>query len=351
MRVAVLLRHKELPIRRTGCCCSLCELMVPVVLVGLLIIGNVYAGEEVGREVSYAPANRLTALQTINPLNFLDGIISGGVLGPGPSGGGGGGSSSNATSNDAGPNSTSSVFATPEKGGMVLPLELWMLYNHIYNDALGGLGAELGALNLGNVLPSDAVAVVPANNSRVRALINDTFAPYRVLASSFGALLSVAQTIAAGEPLLPPFNASDLESFDTSSLGPWEGLSGLLSGLETGSGTEELGEAGAVGAALSGLLAQLQQLVPSDELGLSPDELLSRGLVSAGANPTLSLLSKLGAPTLSEVYFETEEELDRRVELGDSVWAAIVFEEVPEEGAVDQSWRYAPYLLVVSMAV
>ena len=78
MRVAVLLRHKELPIRRTGCCCSLCELMVPVVLVGLLIIGNVYAGEEVGREVSYAPANRLTALQTINPLNFLDGIISGG---------------------------------------------------------------------------------------------------------------------------------------------------------------------------------------------------------------------------------------------------------------------------------
>ena len=34
---------------------------------------------------------------------------------------------------------------------MVLPLELWLLYNALYNDALGGLGAELGALNLGNV--------------------------------------------------------------------------------------------------------------------------------------------------------------------------------------------------------
>ena len=51
---------------------------VPVVLVGLLILGNSYAGESVGYPESYAPANRLTALQTINPLNFLDGIISGG---------------------------------------------------------------------------------------------------------------------------------------------------------------------------------------------------------------------------------------------------------------------------------
>ena len=50
-----------------------------MVLVGLLILGNSYAGESVGYPESYAPANRLTALQTINPLNFLDGIISGGV--------------------------------------------------------------------------------------------------------------------------------------------------------------------------------------------------------------------------------------------------------------------------------
>ena len=135
MRLVVLLRHKELPIRRTGITGALCELavplcadtcrlhtracqppacctyrrrraacpkaprtaayqpracrtyrvprtvapQVPVVLVGLLILGNSYAGESVGYPESYAPANRLTALQTINPLNFLDGIISGGV--------------------------------------------------------------------------------------------------------------------------------------------------------------------------------------------------------------------------------------------------------------------------------
>jgi hypothetical protein len=119
------------------------------VLVGLLILGNAYAGESVGKGESYAPANRLTALQTISPLHFLDGIISGGVLGAGVGdkladvlGGGGNGTAA-------------SVFSTPEKGGMVLPLELWLLYNALYNDALGGLGAELGALNLGNVLPRD----------------------------------------------------------------------------------------------------------------------------------------------------------------------------------------------------
>ena len=81
MRLAVLLRYKELPIRRTSIVGALCELAVPVVLVGLLIVGNAYAGDSVGEGVSYAPANRLSALQTINPLHFLDGIISGGVLG------------------------------------------------------------------------------------------------------------------------------------------------------------------------------------------------------------------------------------------------------------------------------
>ena len=53
-----------------------------------------------------------------------------------------------------------------------------------------------------------------------------------------------------------------------------------------------------MGAALSGLLVQLQQLVPPDEQGLTPDQLLSRGLASSGANPTLALLSTLGTPTL-----------------------------------------------------
>ena len=206
MRLVVLLRHKELPIRRTGITGALCELAVPVVLVGLLIIGNAYAGESVGQGVSYAPANRLSALQTINPLNFLDGIISGGVLGGGVGavlgdmvGGGGGG---NGTSGGGRNGTAASAYSTPEKGGMVLPLELWLLYNALYNDALGGLGAELGALNLGNVLPSDVVAVVPANNTRVQALVNATFAPYKALASSFGALLELAKTVSAGEPLL-----------------------------------------------------------------------------------------------------------------------------------------------------
>jgi hypothetical protein len=32
-----------------------------------------------------------------------------------------------------------------------------------------------------------------------------------------------------------------------------------------------------------------------DEQGLTPDQLLGRGLSSTGANPTLALLSKLGA--------------------------------------------------------
>ena len=54
-----------------------------------------------------------------------------------------------------------------------------------------------------------------------------------------------------------------------------------------------------MGAALSGLLVQLQQLVPPDEQGLTPDQLLSRGLASSGANPTLALLSTLGTPTLN----------------------------------------------------
>ena len=159
MRLVVLLRHKELPIRRTGITGALCELAVPVVLVGLLILGNAYAGESVGQGVSYAPANRLSALQTINPLNFLDGIISGGVLGGGVGavlgdivGGGGGG---NGTSGGGRNGTAASAYSTPEKGGMVLPLELWLLYNALYNDALGGLGVELGALNLGNVRPSD----------------------------------------------------------------------------------------------------------------------------------------------------------------------------------------------------
>jgi outer membrane biosynthesis protein TonB len=52
------------------------------------------------------------------------------------------------------------------------------------------------------VLPSDVVAIVPANNTRVQALVNATFAPYKALASSFGALLEVAKTVSAGEPLL-----------------------------------------------------------------------------------------------------------------------------------------------------
>ena len=62
MRLAVLLRYKELPIRRTSIIGALCELAVPVVLVGLLIVGNAYAGDSVGEGVSYAPANRLSAL-------------------------------------------------------------------------------------------------------------------------------------------------------------------------------------------------------------------------------------------------------------------------------------------------
>ena len=95
-----------------------------------------------------------------------------------------------------------------------------------------------------------------------------------------------------------------------------------------------------MGAALSGLLAQLQQLVPPEQQGLTPDQLLSRGLSSSGANPTLALLSTLEQPTLNELYFETELELDAHVELGEHVWAAIVFEEVPEEGALEQAWRY-----------
>ena len=151
MRLAVLLRYKELPIRRTSIVGALCELAVPVVLVGLLIVGNAYAGDSVGEGVSYAPANRLSALQTINPLHFLDGIISGGVLGASADavlGGGGGG---NRTSAGGRNGTAASLFSTPVHGGMVLPLELWLLYNALYNDALGGLGAELGALNLGNV--------------------------------------------------------------------------------------------------------------------------------------------------------------------------------------------------------
>ena len=151
MRLAVLLRYKELPIRRTSIIGALCELAVPVVLVGLLIVGNAYAGDSVGEGESYAPANRLSALQTINPLHFLDGIISGGVLGASADavlGGGGGG---NRTSAGGRNGTAASLFSTPVHGGMVLPLELWLLYNALYNDALGGLGAELGALNLGNV--------------------------------------------------------------------------------------------------------------------------------------------------------------------------------------------------------
>lgn len=152
MRLTVLLRYKELPIRRTSIVGALCELAVPVVLVGLLIVGNAYAGDSVGEGVSYAPANRLSALQTINPLHFLDGIISGGVLGASVDAVlGGDGSGGNGTSAGGRNGTAASLFSMPEHGGMVLPLELWLLYNALYNDALGGLGAELGALNLANV--------------------------------------------------------------------------------------------------------------------------------------------------------------------------------------------------------
>ena len=50
------------------------------------------------------------------------------------------------------------------------------------------------------MLPSDVVAVVPANNTRVQALINATFAPYKELAASFGALLEVARKASAADP-------------------------------------------------------------------------------------------------------------------------------------------------------
>ena len=102
-------------------------------------------------------------------------------------------------------------------------------------------------------------------------------------------------------------------------------------------------------------MAQLQQLAPADGQGLAPEQLLGEGLSSSGADgvrdPTLALLATLEQPTLSELYFETELELDAHVERGEHVWAAIVFEEVPEEGSLQPTHHPNPNPYILYMYI
>ena len=53
---------------------------------------------------------------------------------------------------------------------------------------------------------------------------------------------------------------------------------------------------------------------------------------AARFNQMVSLLASLSPPRLTEVYLDSEDTLGARVDARHSIWAAVVFEEVPADG-------------------
>ena len=140
MALTVLLRRKELALRRHMLCGTLCELLVPALLVGGLLIGEAFATVTKGAAASYAPNSTAAALGTLSPLTFGQAAFG---LGGAALGGGGGELSGEAAVLDALSNFSTGV---PTQGGAVYPLELYLVYNHVLNAVTGGLGGVLGSL-------------------------------------------------------------------------------------------------------------------------------------------------------------------------------------------------------------
>ena len=69
-QVGVLLRRKELLLKRRRCCTTLCELLLPVMLCLLLVIGVISTNVDVSPAGFFAPETTGDALMSLGPNGF-----------------------------------------------------------------------------------------------------------------------------------------------------------------------------------------------------------------------------------------------------------------------------------------
>lgn len=297
MVLITLLRCKEWPLHVSSCCCTICELSIPAALISLLILGRLLSDFSNGEERSFAPATIESALVTLNPVHLFAG--------------------SEANTNVTHALTTLNQTSAPAEGGIVPPLELFLLYNHLYSELLGDTGravmGQVGPMGR-NVLPSNVLAVIPANSSRVRQLVNKTLANFRVVARAASALIEWARH----QEHMPP-----------RSIAPVDSLEAYLTSLV-------------------GLMRLNGLPVPPDVDPSSIAQTVHHGLTfgvplmsseqARGYHQLLSIVAKLTPPVIGEVYLESEAALADRVNSKQPVWAAIVFEDVPSSSV--GAWRY-----------
>ena len=78
-QTCVLIRRKDGLLKTSRCCASICEIMLPVCMCALLILGSASSDVEEYPNLLYAPQNMTDALATVSPLGFGKLITSHGV--------------------------------------------------------------------------------------------------------------------------------------------------------------------------------------------------------------------------------------------------------------------------------